>query len=340
MNRIACGLLAGLLLHVPVMAQNVRVKSKKPARYDAAVEVIMVPSDDPRFAGLNPAVHEPRVVIRNNGLESLQAISIMYGTDGFKQRMFAWNGHIGSGLTAEVKLTHLIDMRPGANTFTVKLGDPNGRKDKNPLDNLMSTTFTAADLLGTRFTLRLRTAAGNGGWLHLESTRGRVLIDRSWSAVDRDTVLSMDVDAEIGAYVLQLGDSTVGPHSSLRILDEEGRMIQHMNSGPKAGTVYQFRVEQGAVAPTASDPDIGLHMLPGRGRAQLDCFINDPAPLDYTAKDHSGKVALEGKMPGDQRAAFVPIDLSEAPVGRYTVVVERDGVALFTGEMDVKAIDP
>ena len=136
----------------------------------------MVPSDDPRFAGLNPAVHEPRVVIRNNGLESLQAISIMYGTDGFKQRMFAWNGHIGSGLTAEVKLTHLIDMRPGANTFTVKLGDPNGRKDKNPLDNVKSTAFTAADLLGTRFTLRLRTAAGNGGWLHLESTRGRVLM--------------------------------------------------------------------------------------------------------------------------------------------------------------------
>ena len=132
--------------------------------------------------------------------------------------------------------------------------------------------------------------------MHLESTRGRVLIDRSWSAVDGDTVLSMDVDAEIGAYVLQLGDSTVGPHSSLRILDEEGRMIQHMNSGPKAGTVYQFRVEQGAVAPIASDPDIGLHMLPGRGRAQLDCFINDPAHFEYVVKDGSGKDcdSLEG----------------------------------------------
>ncbi|MBK8500018.1 MAG: hypothetical protein IPL52_14660 [Flavobacteriales bacterium] len=66
-------------------------------RYDAAVEAIIVPSDDPRYAALNPAVQEPRIILRNNGSDPLAAISIRYGTDGFLPRMFAWTGHLGSG---------------------------------------------------------------------------------------------------------------------------------------------------------------------------------------------------------------------------------------------------
>ena len=58
-------------------------------RRDAMVEAIMVPSDDPRYAALNPAVQEPRIILRNNGSDPLAAISIRYGTDGFLPRMFA-----------------------------------------------------------------------------------------------------------------------------------------------------------------------------------------------------------------------------------------------------------
>ncbi|MBK8500017.1 MAG: hypothetical protein IPL52_14655 [Flavobacteriales bacterium] len=53
-------------------------------------------------------------------------------------------------------------MRDGSNTFTVTLGDPNGRKDQRPADNTLSVPFlAAADSAFTgRIRFRLRTAGG------------------------------------------------------------------------------------------------------------------------------------------------------------------------------------
>lgn len=307
---------------------------KGPLRYDAAVEAIVVPSDDPRYAAYNPAVHEPRVVIRNLGTEALVAISIRYGTTGFQERMFAWNGRLGTGASAEVTLPHLIDMLPGVNTFSVTLGDPNGRKDRNRSNNTLTTTFTPADLLGTRFDLRLRTTKGTGGWLHLESTRGRVLVHRAWSASASDTILFEEVDAPVGSYVLQLSDSVAGGHSSVRLFDGSGRLLKGFVGRAKEGARYQFRVEQDAVAKPQAEPDVVLHMLPGRGQAVLDQFANSAGRMVFTIADPTGEV-VDGATYEHSTDQVVFIDLAKVPANRYTVIVERDGAEVFRSEMNI-----
>ena len=324
-----CALMIGLLLSNAGVAQDGGAKPEKLARYDAAVEAIIVPNDDPRYAEFNPAVHRPRVVIRNDGSDPLQGISIQYGTEGFRQRMYAWTGRLATGSTIEVELPHLIDMTPGLNTFTVKLGDPNGRKDKDPEDNIRSVRFSPADLLGSPITVRVRTG-GAGGWLLLESTRGPVLMERSWSA-RADTVLSQTFPVPSGSYFLQVVDSVDGQHAAVRVFDNGGALVKAIRSSARKGTVYQFRVEANLPGSATSVTDVALVILPGRGQAVMDAFLEHDGTLRVTN--------LEGveviNTPLSPSGTVQRVDLSAMPAGTYTVLVEAEGREVFRGELRV-----
>lgn len=311
-------LLVSVLCCSVVPAQEGR--PRKPLRYDAAVVAIIVPSDDPRYADRNPAVHEPRVVIRNEGTDPLVGISIRYGTEGFPARMFAWTGHLASGASVEVKLTHLIEMRPGLNTFTVKLGDPNGKKDRDSEDNLRSSVFTAADTHGSPITVRLRTPAGNGGVLRIENTRGPIPVDWRWSA-GTDTVRRETVELPPGSYLLHVADSGKAEPASVHVFDAGGALVKALRSKPKDGATYQFRVE--ANTPGRSGPREYLVLMrsSGRGHAVLDALLEQPAVL--SVRDVLGTEVLRRPLAAGVELAE-RIDLSAQPAGTYQVVVEGE----------------
>ncbi|MBK9176416.1 MAG: hypothetical protein IPM46_08750 [Flavobacteriales bacterium] len=328
-------LVSSVLCCSVVMAQT--DKPRKPLRYDAAVVAIIVPSDEPRYAEHNPAVHAPRVVIRNEGTDPLVGISIRYGTEGFPARMYAWTGHLASGASAEVKLTHLIDMHPGLNTFTVKLGDPNGKKDRDPQDNARSGVFTAADTHGGPITLRLRTPANNGGSLRLENTRGPVPVEWNWPS-GADTVRRETVELTPGSYFLHVVDSGRAEPASVQVFDAGGALVKAMRSKPKDGATYQFRIE--ANTPGRSGPSGYLTLMrsAGRGRAVLDALLERPAMLVVT--DLLGNEVMRRSL-----AAGVEIteriDLSEQRAGAYNVQVEEEGgVELLREVLRVDERDP
>ncbi|MFN3876006.1 MAG: hypothetical protein ACK4L7_08870, partial [Flavobacteriales bacterium] len=255
-----------LALAAPMLLAQSGGKASKPLRFDAAVEAIIVPSDDPRHASRNPAVQEPVVVIRNNGTEPLMGISIRYGTLGFKPRMFAWTGRLGQGAAAEVTLPHAIDMLPGENTFIVKLGDPNGRRDRNPGDNELRTEFTSVDHWGSPLTVRLRSGRGSGGSLRLESTRGAVPLSKPWRA-GRDTVIRETLHLPSASYLLHLVDSGRPGSASVRLFNGAGDLVKALRSAQASGPLYQFMVESSVTPPAPQLGDAMLVPLPGRGMA-------------------------------------------------------------------------
>ncbi|MBK9147126.1 MAG: hypothetical protein IPM12_04795 [Flavobacteriales bacterium] len=306
-------------------------RATKPARFDAAVVAIIVPSDDPAHAALNPAVQEPRIVLANKGTESLSGISVRYGTVGFAPRMFAWTGRLAPGATTEVKLTHLIDMRPGLNTFTVSLGDPNGRKDRNKADNTLSGTFTSADAWGSPLTVRMRLPAGNGGRIRLESTRGPVHIDHAWKA-GNDTVLSETLRLPPGSYLLHAVDSGKADAASVRIISAGAELLKALRSSPKEGALYQFKVEADASLEATGRSDALLFAQPGRGKALADVFASKPARL--VVLDSRGEALMEWQVPEQLNKSY-PIDLSAQPVSSYTVLLIEEGRETSLGQIDL-----
>lgn len=317
-----------VLLPLFVSAQK---PARKPARYDAAVVAIIVPSDDPANAAFNPAVQEPRIVLANKGTESLSGISVRYGTVGFAPRMFAWTGRLAPGATTEVKLTHLIDMRPGLNTFTVSLGDPNGRKDRNKADNTLSGTFTSADAWGSPLTVRMRLPAGNGGRIRLESTRGPVHIDHAWKA-GSDTVLSETLRLPPGSYLLHAVDSGKADAASVRIISAGAELLKALRSSPKEGVLYQFKVETDASLEATGKSDALLFAQPGRGQAIADVFASKPARL--VVRDSRGEALMEWQVPEQLNKSY-PIDLSAQPTGSYTVMLIEEGQETQLGQIDL-----
>lgn len=317
-----------VLLPLFVSAQK---PARKPARYDAAVVAIIVPSDDPANAAFNPAVQEPRIVLANKGTESLSGISVRYGTVGFAPRMFAWTGRLAPGATTEVKLTHLIDMRPGLNTFTVSLGDPNGRKDRNKADNTLSGTFTSADAWGSPLTVRMRLPAGNGGRIRLESTRGPVHIDHAWKA-GSDTVLSETLRLPPGSYLLHAVDSGKADAASVRIISAGAELLKALRSSPKEGVLYQFKVETDASLEATRKSDALLFAQPGRGQAIADVFASKPARL--VVRDSRGEALMEWQVPEQLNKSY-PIDLSAQPIGSYTVLLIEEGQETQLGQIDL-----
>jgi hypothetical protein len=305
-------------------------QSKQPRR-DAAVEAIMVPSDEPRFAHLNPAVHEPRFILRNKGRDPLHGISVRYGTDGFKPRMFAWTGQLGSGASVEVQLPHLIDMKPGANAFTITLGDPNGKRDGNTADNTLTGTFTAAPMLNSPITVRWRTPAGVSGALRIENTRGPVPLARTWSA-GPDSVQSESVELPVGSYVLYLSDSGRTEHASVRVFNGGGELLATLRGKGRTGSRYQFRVEADAPAIAGLASDAELVMLPGRGKALVDVYTAAKAVLVIT--DGTGQAVMERQVP-EGRSTVHRIDLAAHPSGSYAIKLLANGNELAVGNIDL-----
>lgn len=300
-------------------------------RRDAAVEAIIVPSDDPRYADHNPAVHEPRILLRNAGTDPLEGISIKYGTEGFLPRMFAWTGHLGSGASVEVVLPHLIDQRPGTNTFTVSLGDPNGRKDQDRTNNTRTSTFTSAPVLVAPLTVRWRVPAGVGGTLRLQNTRGPLPLDRSWRA-GPDTVWQEVVELPNGSYFLHVQDSSRTAHAAVRITDAEGHLIHALRSKPRTGATYQFRVESNATPLASPWADAQLINLPGRGQALADVYTQEKALLVVT--DGNGEPVEEWHI-APYTEVVQRIDLSARPAGSYGIKLLGKGTELSLGSIDL-----
>lgn len=316
------------------------------ARNDASVEAILIPTDDPVQGMHNPAVHEPRVVIRNQGSDPLDMISITYGTDGFKQRMFAWNGRLRFGMSDTVVLPHVIDSKPGTNTFRVRLGDPNSRNDKWKADNELTTAFTAAPVLDSVLILQLRTnKAPEHNSLQLASTRGRVHVQRPLGSLRADTLYTDTLHLPPGAYELQLADTagdglefwynTEQGRGNLRLLDQQGRLLVRFNSDNGHGVKYAFMVGGIPNVPLDTLPDIGLFPVMTDSLTTLDYFANDPGALEVLLVNEAGEELRRMAVPGRNTQAVVPITVSGLPPGRCWVKVLRDGREVYSRRMRI-----
>lgn len=311
------------------------------AENDVTIEAILIPSDDARYARINPAVHEPRVVVRNLGSRPMDMVLIEYGTDGFRKRRFVHGKRLRFGEADTVTLPHLIDMKPGLNTFTVTVSKPNGKKDAWKHDNTMRSVFTAADALDSVLVVQLRTnAEPQHNSLVLSSTRGRAYLDRPLGSLKADSLYTDTLRLPPGSYVMQLADTAgdglefwynvKGGRGFLRLLDAEGRLLKRFESDCGSGVEYQFRVGPAPTVAPDQRPVIGLFPTRTTGRTVLDYFANEPGAVAVTVLNEQGQEVERIEPSGLVKERTLAMDLSALPRGRYTVKVLRDGAEVFS----------
>ena len=83
----------------------------------------------------------PYLTIRNNGLETITSIDIIYSYNGNQQTM-SWTGNLTSMQTEVVALPY-FGSQNNNNSITVELVNPNGQTDEDPTNNELSSGYVA-----------------------------------------------------------------------------------------------------------------------------------------------------------------------------------------------------
>lgn len=84
----------------------------------------------------------PTIIIKNNGIDTLQNLTINYTLDAGNTATFNWTGVLNSGQTSSITLPVINGVSTGNHNFVVEVLNPNGSADLNAANNQKSVSFT------------------------------------------------------------------------------------------------------------------------------------------------------------------------------------------------------
>lgn len=100
---------------------------------------------------------EPRVIIRNQGVEPVTSATIYYHVNEGAEASYEWTGNLDFMETAEVALPSVSFDLLNENTFYAITVNPNGIPDDYPRNDTLAQPFTRADITPLVVKLMLRT---------------------------------------------------------------------------------------------------------------------------------------------------------------------------------------
>lgn len=315
------------------------------AKVDAAVEKIMVPTNEQQYKRLNPASSGAHIIIRNLGSQPLRSALISYGTNGSKS-VYNWKGNLAFNQTAEVVLPGEIRSNAGDNTFKVSLTKPNGTTDSWMGDNELTSTFTTPVVLPTDFILQFRTnnkPADND--VYLFGTKNDTLYHAVGANMQAATLFQDTLRLKEGKYDLCLRDSAgdglefwAEPQNGvgyLRLLDMKGNLIHAFESDCGNGEKLSFKATSTFISDTLS-AKYAFSVYPRliEDKTELTLVSNKTSKMQVIIT--VGGVVWEKHDYPQIRNASITYSLGYLPKGRIVLEVLMDGVSRFKARLNKK----
>jgi len=128
----------------------VRMEPASASADDASIRNITAPVlvnfephfHSPKFNDCIASTISPKVLLHNNGSNTLTAVTINYKIDFGAVSSFSWTGSLTSGDTVSVSLTP-IPVFAGTHKLTAYTSSPNGNTDPNPANDTKEGSFRA-----------------------------------------------------------------------------------------------------------------------------------------------------------------------------------------------------
>ena len=315
---------------------------------DAALSGIAVPSLDDVRRRDNPSCSGAGIVIRNNGSKPLTSLYIRYGTAGFDDRSYHWEGNLPFNASAVVGLPGDIPARAGGNRFRVVLLSPNGADDAWDEDNELTVPFAAAPAHRSPviFLLKTNNEPAQTSFI-LRRNDGVAIRGVKAGTLAPDSAYRDTFRLDPGCYELAVGDTAgdglefwynvKGGRGHARLFDAAGMMIRNFESDFGSSVRYSFRVtdDRRIVAPPAQEPAIGLFPTRTLGVSTMDYFSNLPRKVSVKiVADSGGEVVAEYEYP-DLRSGSFTYDLTSRGPRRYYVKVFVEGEMKFNKRLRV-----
>ncbi|MFT4601372.1 MAG: lysyl endopeptidase [Arenicella sp.] len=151
---------------------------------DAAITAVISPT-----GLLCTGTFIPEVTLKNEGTNTLTAVTINYDVDAGTNQTFAWTGSLAAGATENVTLASM-SVGSGAHTFNSSTTLPNGNADSNPGNDASAGAFSAManaqaitleinlDCYGTEITWEIQDGGSNtllSGGPYTNNTAGELI---------------------------------------------------------------------------------------------------------------------------------------------------------------------
>jgi hypothetical protein len=306
---------------------------------DVSIEEIMVPNSNKYFNRLNPAVSNPRILIKNLGKENLRSLKISWFTEGLSRKSFFWKGDIPFNKAAEIVLPGKIEAPAAKNRFTVIITDPNGKKDAWESDNVLVSEYDAPPTLPEKILLKYLTNNNpEENSIIIATNTGDTIFRKVPAGIKPRTLYTDTLNLVKGAYELSLTDTAGNGlefwyearqgFGYLRLMDLNGRLLHNFESDCGNGQFFAFRTDAGFV-PDSINTQYAFVLFPRR--------IKDSISLDYHS-DKTGNmevvitadgVPVETHWYKKVKQGRIVLDVGHLPAGRYIMDVLMDGVSRF-----------
>lgn len=307
---------------------------------DIALEDIVVPSSKSIYKRQNPAGTNPQIIVKNVGNTVIQNMLIQYGTIGFEQKTYHWQGVLPVNEAVSIVLPNLVAFKKGKNRFQVEISKPNGGKDFFIADNKMTSEFEAPPTHDNTVVFYLLT---NNQPEHnaytLKNSAGTTVYERKTGELKANTEYRDTFKLQPDAYEFTLIDTARnglefwfngrGGRGIARLMNEKGALLKAVESD--FGSIWQYRFVTGATPDAVKNEEYAIGLFPTRTRDKttLDYFSNTPEdvivrlvtdPLSKIVEEHHYKQLKEGVF---------TYDLKRYPKGRFYLKVIVNGEEKF-----------
>ncbi|NEU06927.1 peptide-N-glycosidase [Flavihumibacter sp. R14] len=317
------------------------------ARDDAAVEDILVPSSKPIFSRQNPAASNAVIRVKNLGANNITSLDISYGTNGFKRKLFKWNGIVEPAKTASITLPGTIDFRSADNIFTADIIKTNGKKDSYRSDNSVNSRFHGPALVADTLVFYLQTnnQPEQNSYI-LKNHSGRTIKERTLGSLKANTIYRDTLILEKGAYTfaftdtagdgLELWFNRKGGRGLARFENTKGQIVKTFESDSGSGWEFNFAVN-GRPDPIDKDEvSIGLYPTRTQDKTTLDYFANKKAEILVRLVADPGGQVLESHRYNDVKEGVFTFNLEHYSKGRFYMQVFVNGEQKFNKRIRFK----
>ncbi|WP_136468299.1 peptide-N-glycosidase F-related protein [Flagellimonas onchidii] len=317
------------------------------AKNDVELIDIIKPSTKPVHSRENPTGGLPLIQVKNNGSEPLKKMTITYGLEGEKPKVFKWEGNIPFNSNALIALPEPIYSEKEG-TFQVSIKRPNGKRDAFGGDNVGTSIYKKPLVFPEDLVVYFKTNKKPGqNSYFIEDISGQKIFKKDSTELKENTIHRDTIKLTEGSYRFNVDDTGNNGlefwfmaregSGNIKLLDTLGRALKQFKPDFGKNLNLNFVVKSKETYKLDDEPFVSMFPSRTKGPLTLDYFNNAEAEVKMLIVDQEDESKiLETHVYHNLKQGLFTYDLSYLPKKRYYLKVMANGKEVYKNRIRLR----